>query len=104
MKIGNKIIIMGGSCSGKSTMAENLSKKFDLPVVYLDLYDPYAVPQGKERDTRKKKINRIIQQTVAKDAWIIEGIYEWYAFDERLDNADTLILLLAPAYKEFGVI
>ena len=47
MKIGNKIIIMGGSCSGKSTMAENLSKKFDLPVVYLDLYDPYAVPQGK---------------------------------------------------------
>ena len=99
MKIGNKIIIMGGSCSGKSTMAENLSKKFDLPVVYLDLYDPYAVPQGKERDTRKKKINRIIQQTVAKDAWIIEGIYEWYAFDERLDNADTLILLLAPAYK-----
>lgn len=99
MKIGNKIIIMGGSCSGKSTMAENLSKKFDLPVVYLDLYDPYAVPQGKERDTRKEKINQIIQQTVAKDAWIIEGIYEWYAFDERLDNADTLILLLAPAYK-----
>ncbi len=99
MKIGNKIIIMGGSCSGKSTMAENLSKKFDLPVVYLDLYDPYAVPQGKERDTRKEKINQIIQQTVAKDAWIIEGIYEWYAFDERLDNANTLILLLAPAYK-----
>lgn len=99
MKIGNKIIIMGGSCSGKSTMAENLSKKFDLPVVYLDLYDPYAVPAGKERDTRKKKINQILKQTVAKDSWIIEGIYEWYAFDERLDNADTLILLLAPAYK-----
>ena len=58
MKIGNKIIIMGGSCSGKSTMAENLSKKFDLPVVYLDLYDPYAVPAGKERDKRKQKINQ----------------------------------------------
>ena len=99
MKIGNKIIIMGGSCSGKSTLAESLGNKFNILVLYLDLYDQYAVPAGKERDTRKKKINQIIKQTVAKDSWIIEGIYEWYAFDERLDNADTLILLLAPAYK-----
>ena len=99
MNIGKKIIIMGGSCSGKSTMAQNLSEKFNLPIVYLDLYDPYAVPAGKERDKRKQKINQVIQDTVKKDSWIIEGIYEWYAFEERLNSADTMILLLSPAYK-----
>lgn len=99
MNIGKKIIIMGGSCSGKSTMAEKLNKKFKMPVVYLDLYDPYAVPAGKKRDERKQKINQVIQNTVSKNSWIIEGIYEWYSFEERFNNADTLILLLSPAYK-----
>ena len=99
MNIGRKIIIMGGSCSGKSTMAQNLGKKFNLPIVYLDLYDPYAVPAGKERDKRKQKINQVIQDTVKKDSWIIEGIYEWYSFEERLNSSDTMILLLSPAYK-----
>ena len=99
MNIGKKIIIMGGSCSGKSTMAQNLSKKFNLPVVYLDLYDPYAVPKGMARDKRKQEINQVIQNTVEKASWIIEGIYEWYAFEERLNHADTMILLLSPAYK-----
>ena len=99
MNIGKKIIIMGGSCSGKSTMAQNLSKKFNLPVVYLDLYDPYAVPKGMARDKRKQEINQVIKDTVEKDSWIIEGIYEWYAFEERLNHADTMILLLSPAHK-----
>lgn len=103
MKIGNKIVIMGGSCSGKSTMAEHLGKRFKLPVVYLDLYDPYAVSNGKERNKRKQKINQVIQQTVAKDTWIIEGIYEWYSFEDRMNSADTIILLLLPAYKRIWV-
>ena len=99
MNIGRKIIVMGGSCSGKSTMAENLSGKFNLPVLHLDLYDPYAVSAGKEREIRKQKINQAIKDTIARDCWVIDGIYEWYAFEERFDNADTLILLLSPAYK-----
>lgn len=99
MNIGQKIIVFGGSCSGKSTMSERLGRKFNLPVLHLDLYDPYAVVAGKEREARKQKINRVINDTVAGDRWVIDGIYEWYAFEERLKRADTLILLWAPAYK-----
>lgn len=103
MNIGQKIIVMGGSCSGKSTMAEKLGEKFDLPVLHLDLYDPYAVPAGETRDKRKQKINQVIKDTIVGDSWIIDGIYEWYTFQERLDNADTLILLQSPAYKRIWV-
>ena len=99
MEIGKKIIVMGGSCAGKSTMSQNLSEKFKLPVVYLDLHDPYAVPDGPERENRKQEINQVIQNTIAGDSWVIDGTYVWYAFKERFDNADTLILLVSPVYR-----
>ena len=33
---------MGGSCAGKSTTAQRLSEKLKIPVMFMDLYDPYA--------------------------------------------------------------
>lgn len=99
MNIGNKILIMGGSCSGKSTLSENLAKKLNIPVLHLDLYDPYALPEGAERNIRKKKIQSVIKDTIKSKKWIIDGTYEWYSFKERLDSADTLILLYSPAPK-----
>ena len=84
---------MGASCAGKSTLAENLGKKLNIPVLHLDLYDPYASPAGPERDAKTKKIQSVINQTIKSQKWIIDGIYEWYAFEERLNYADTLILL-----------
>ena len=99
MKIGNKILIMGGSCSGKSTLTEKLGKKLNFPVLHLDLYDPYALPEGPGREKRKEKIQSVISDTIKSQKWIIDGIYEWYAFEERFNSADTLILLYQPAPK-----
>ncbi len=99
MNTGNKILIMGGSCSGKSTLSENLGKKLNIPVLHLDLYDPYAVPDGPERVARKEKIQSVIKKTTEKQKWIIDGSYEWYAWDNRLNAADTLILLYSPVSK-----
>ena len=99
MNLGKRILIMGGSCSGKSTLADKLGHKFNLPILHMDLYDPYAVPMGAERDKRKQKINSVICDTIKEDAWVIEGVYEWYSFKERMDVADTLILLYSPVYK-----
>ena len=99
MKIGKKILVMGGSCSGKSTMSQALAEKFNIPVLYLDLYDPYAVNDKNERDVRKQKINGVINDTIDGDSWVIDGIYEWYSFEERMNKADTLILLQTPAYR-----
>jgi adenylate kinase family enzyme len=54
-KTGNKILIMGASCAGKSTLAENLGKKLNIPVLHLDLYDPYASPAGPEQNVTQKQ-------------------------------------------------
>ena len=99
MNIGKKILIMGGSCAGKSTTAERLSKKFDIPVLHLDLYDPYVAPEGAEREKRKAKIKKVIIDTIKTDSWVIDGTYEWYSFQERMNAADTLVLLYSPVYK-----
>jgi len=97
MQIGKKILVMGGSCSGKSTMSQALSEKFNIPVLYLDLYDPYAVNDKQERDKRKQQIQDMIGKTIQSKSWVIDGIYEWYNFTERMDMADTIILLKQPA-------
>ena len=99
MNLGKRILIMGGSCSGKSTIADKLGHKFNLPILHMDLYDPYAVPAGAERDKRKQKINKVICDTIKQDSWVIEGVYEWYSFRERMNAANTLVLLYSPAYK-----
>ena len=93
----HKILIMGGSCAGKSTTAERLGKKLNIPVLHMDLYDPYAVPAGAAREARKKQMADTIEKTIAGPQWIIEGVYQWYAFDERMAAADVLVVLRAPA-------
>ena len=97
MNYGDKILIMGGSCAGKSTTAEKLGKKLNIPVLHMDLYDPYAVGAGPERDARKKLMNDSITNTIKQPKWIIEGIYQWYSFEERMNAADVLVLLHSPA-------
>lgn len=97
MNYGNKILIMGGSCAGKSTTAERLGKKLNIPVMFMDLYDPYAVAVGAGRDARKQQMQDTIQKTITQSRWIIEGVYQWYAFEERMAAADVLVVLRAPA-------
>ena len=57
----------------------------------------HAVAAGAERDTRKKQMQDTIQKTIAGPRWVIEGVYQWYAFEERMSAADVLVVLRAPA-------
>lgn len=49
------------------------------------------------RDGRKKQMRDTIAKTITKPKWIIEGVYQWYAFEERMTAADVLVILRAPA-------
>ncbi|MGJ9381920.1 DNA topology modulation protein [Salipaludibacillus sp. CF4.18] len=84
----NKIILIGSSGSGKSTMARQLGDKLNVDVYHLDslFWKPgwVEVPKNEQRETQK--------QLVRKDRWIIDGDYE-STVDLRMNAADTVIFL-----------
>lgn len=83
-----KICIIGGSGTGKTTLAENLGKRLDLPVYHIDgihHLDNWQIRDKKERD-------KIIIEKADEDKWIIDGTYR-STLQYRLDKADFIIYL-----------
>ena len=87
--IGNRICIIGFSCSGKSTLAFNLSKKLHLPVLFLDAiaHVPHTNWEVRDRLLLKKEHDLFIKNN---EQWIIEGNYS-FLMPDRFNNADIII-------------
>ncbi|MBQ2694938.1 MAG: DNA topology modulation protein FlaR [Clostridia bacterium] len=87
-----KTAILGYAGSGKTYLSDNLSKKKKIPVLHLDdvkwdkewkpIDDSVVLPQ--------------VAEFMAKDNWIIDGYYKYLLYDERLESADLIVLLLLP--------
>lgn len=93
-----KIHIIGGPGSGKSFLANNLSKELGIPHYDLDdlQWDNKADSYGVKRDPveREEMLNQILKQ----DDWIIEGVYfKWCK--QSFADADKIYVLDIPRYK-----
>lgn len=84
----NRISIVGGSGTGKSTLASILSKELHLPAIHLDSIN--FKPNWVEID--KKERDNIILEESSKDKWIIDGNYS-KTLKNRFDKADLIIWL-----------
>lgn len=83
-----RVMIIGGSGSGKSTVARKLGDVTGLPVIHIDklFWQPGWVERPKaERD-------RLIHDAIASEHWIIDGNYS-STFDQRAARADTIVFL-----------
>ena len=101
-----KIAIMGYSGSGKSTLANKLSEYYSCDVLHLDRLF-FSQSWAKKSDNE-----RIIevQHFLEKDEWIIDGNFSRILYQQRIKEADKLILLnfnrfccLHRAYKRYRV-
>ncbi len=84
----NKICIIGGPGTGKSTLANNLGKELDLPVCHIDsinYFENWVQRNKNERD-------EIILKKINEEKWVMDGTYVG-TLDTRCKNSDFIIFL-----------
>lgn len=92
----NKIIIIGTTGSGKSTVAQQLSKKLDIPYIQLDFL--FWKPNW-EQPTDEEFFSKI-EKAIDKPRWVLDGNYgrtnhlTW-------KDADTIIWIDFPFWLTF---
>lgn len=82
-----KVIIIGHSGSGKSTMAKFLGQYYHCNVLHLDKI--HFTKNWKERTS--EEMNHDISAFMLQNRWIIEGNYTHCLYEERLKEADHII-------------
>lgn len=83
-----RISIIGGSGTGKTTLANNLGRILNLPVCHIDEIEHFANWEKRNKEERDK----IILEKVSQEKWIIDGTYR-STLKQRLENADLVIYL-----------
>ncbi len=91
-----RVAILGRGAAGKSTLATELSDRFNLPLIELDalFWKPGPTP------TPPEEWHPAHQQLIAQDHWIIDGDLGDYdsQLDQRLARADTIVILDLPLW------
>lgn len=88
-----KIAVVGYSGSGKSTLARRLGERSSLPVLHLDTVQ--FLPGWRERDDEAQ--HEIVRDFMSKNTdWIIDGNYSHLLYEQRMEAADRIVLLLFP--------
>ena len=90
----NRIIVIGCSGGGKTTLSRKLAKAFDLDYLSLDR-DVRWLSGWKERERSEQRA--IITQLVKRDRWVFDGSGA-STFDLRLPRAEIILWVRVPRY------
>ena len=88
VKNKNRISIIGGCGTGKTTLADNLGKELKLPVYHID--GIHHLENWEIRD--KEERDKIILERINENRWIIDGTYR-STLKQRLEKSDYVIYL-----------
>lgn len=92
-----KIYIIGCSGTGKTYLAKKLSNKYNIPHYDLDniYWDNSSQKYGIKTEIEKR--DKLLQDILEEDSWIIEGIYyKW--LEQSFKEADIIYILDLPKY------
>lgn len=87
-----KIAVLGYAGSGKTYLSDFISKNKNIPVLHLD-----EIKWDKEwKPIDDSVVLPKVSEFMAKEDWIIDGYYDYLFYDERLESADLIVLVLLP--------
>ena len=84
----NRISVIGGSGTGKTTLASNLGKDLNIPVYHLDGLNYFSDWEEREKTER----DELIMDKTKGKKWVIDGTYT-STLEERLKKSDLIIYL-----------
>jgi adenylate kinase family enzyme len=92
-----KIVVIGTSCSGKTTLAQNLSK--ELNITHIELDSLYWKPKWESTPIDEFKAS-VMDSLQSNDQWVVDGNYSKVR-DIIWKEATTIIWLNYPFYLVF---
>lgn len=84
----NRVCIIGGSGTGKTTLANNLGKDLNLPIYHID--GIHHLKNWEIRD--KEERDKIILEKINEEKWVMDGTYH-STLKSRLEKSDYIIYL-----------
>ncbi|MBW8639549.1 AAA family ATPase [Hoeflea sp. WL0058] len=88
--LGERIVVLGPSNAGKSTLAVALSKKLDLTAVHLDQL--HHIPNTFWQARPEAEFTKLHDDAILGERWVMEGNYS-RLFPQRLARATGAILI-----------
>lgn len=89
-ELGRRIMILGPSNAGKSTLAVALGRRLDIPAVHIDLLRHW--PDGDWRPRPDAEFHHLHDQAIAEPEWVMDGNYG-ELFAQRHARATGIVVL-----------
>jgi adenylate kinase family enzyme len=90
--VGTRIVVVGPTCSGKSTLAATLAERLDVPFVELDAL--FWLPDWVESDD--ETFGARVEEATAGETWAVAGSYRRVSEHAIWPRAETMIWLDFP--------
>lgn len=96
--LGERIVVLGPSNAGKSTLAVALSKKLGFPTIHLDQL--YHLPHTDWQQRPEAEFAALHDAAILSERWVMEGNYT-RLMPQRLERATGAILITSNHWLRF---
>jgi adenylate kinase family enzyme len=89
-----RVAVIGGSCTGKTTLSRDLARRLGVPHVELDALHHDAGWQEAPADVLQARVDAAL--AAAPEGWVVDGNYHGKLGTSVLERADTVVFLDLP--------